>query len=102
MVDVKNNNSVRLTGSFERKANAINVVQGGMQATVDQRWGAITLANKTTATVDKGITLACDALVVAGVAKPNGVYRKSKLPGVLTGDGRILVGEEPGTAVVLR
>lgn len=97
-----NNQSVRLTGAFERKTNAINVVQGGVQATVNQRWGAITLANKTTASVGKGVTLACESLTVAGVVKPNGVYRKTKLPGVLTGDGRLLVGDEPGFTVILR
>ena len=73
-----------------------------LEVSANQRWGSVSLADKTTATVDKGITLACDAQIVAGVAKPNGVYREAKLPGVLTGDGRILVGEEPGTAVVLR
>lgn len=97
-----NNQSVRLTGAFERKTNALNVVQGGVQATVNQRWGAISLANKTTASVDKGVTLACESLIVAGVVKPNGVYRKTKIPGVLTGDGHLLVGDEPGLSVILR
>ena len=101
-VDVNNKNTVRLTGPFERTANDLTVQHGGVEAPVNQRWSSISLADKTTATVDKGVTFACEALTVAGVEKPNGYYRKAKLPGVLTGDGRILVGDIPGTAIILR
>lgn len=97
-----NKQSVRLTGAFERKTNAINVIQGGVQATVNQRWGAITLADKTTASVNKDVCLACESLTVAGVAKPNGYYRKATLPGVVTGDGKLLVGPVPGMAIIIR
>ena len=102
VVDVNNKNTVRLTGSFERTANDLTVLHGGVEAPVNQRWGSISLADKTTATVDADVTLACDALTVAGVVKPNGYYRKAKLSGVLTGDGRILVGDVPGVAIILR
>ena len=101
-VDVNNKNTIRLTGSFERKTNDLTVLHGGVETPANQRWGTISLADKTTANVAKGVTFACDALTVAGVAKPNGVYRKAKLPGVLTGDGRLLVGDEPGLVMVFR
>lgn len=102
VVDVNNKNSVRLTGSFERTANALTVLHGGVEAPANQRWGSISLADNATANVGKGVTLACESLTVAGVVKPDGVYRKAKLPGVLTGDGRLLVGDEPGLSIILR
>lgn len=101
-LDVNNKNTIRLTGSFERRTNDLTVLHGGVETPANQRWGAISLADKTTANVGNGVTLACESLTVAGVVKPDGVYRKAKLPGVLTGDGRLLVGDEPGLSVILR
>ena len=71
MVDVKNNNSVRLTGSFERKANALSALHGGVEAPASQRWGSISLADMTTATVEIGIRRAAIP-VLSGVGRSCG------------------------------
>lgn len=102
VLDMKNGKPVVLSGAYERRSNNMSVISGKVTIPVGQRWGALNFSAGTTVTVAEKQVLACSDLNVAGVAKTAGYYRADKLPGVLMGTGRILVGSVPGLTIILR
>lgn len=100
--DAKNGKPIRLTGATVRPANALTVANGKMLVPVSQRWGDLTLAKGSSVEVDASVVLRCESLTVDQEVKAFGNYRRAKLPGYLSGLGRILVGNPLGVFFCIR
>lgn len=98
----KNGKPIRLTGATVRPANALTVANGKMLVPVSQRWGDLTLAKGSSVEVDASVVLRCESLTVDQEVKAFGNYRRAKLPGYLSGLGRILVGNPLGVLFCIR
>lgn len=100
--DAKNGKPIRLSGATVRPTNALTFTNGKIVVPVSQRWGALSLGKGSSVVVDASVVLRCESLTVDQEAKAPGNYRRVKLPGYLTGLGRILVGNPPGVFFCIR
>ena len=101
-VDIKNGRPLVLSTAPGATGNSLTVSTGTVKFKTDAAWDAVSLANGAVVNVAQGVTVDCATLTVGGVAKDNGVYRASTLPGVVTGDGRVRVGGKTPFVIVVR